>query len=86
MTHLSSGSFDYTMPSASAGLFGSLNDAAHGANSNSIVHSRRRGRGQRAVTLNGGINANRLDSGSTGSDMMDVEDENGRERKRVARR
>lgn len=66
-----SGSF-----TANEGVTGVANAAAPG---------RRRIRNQRSGTVSvNGSGANRLETGTT--DAMDVEDENGRERKRVARR
>ncbi|KAF5378590.1 hypothetical protein D9615_007105 [Tricholomella constricta] len=71
-----------TPHSSATGVGNSVNSGNHGSGS---LASRRRTRSSRNLALQQNQNQN-LNLSQTTSDAMDVEDDNGRERKRVARR
>jgi len=82
ITPLSSGGLDNSLVFGSGSF--AVNESVNGV-ANVAAPSRRRIRNQRSGSAAGNtVGVNRLDIGTT--DAMDVEDENGRERKRVARR
>lgn len=82
ITPLSSGGLDNSLVFGSGSF--TVNEGINGV-ANVAAPTRRRIRNQRSGTMTGNTSgANRVDIGTV--DAMDVEDENGRERKRVARR